>query len=42
VKDFHGIGLDIDNPEDLDALMQQPIRTRAQRLLKEWEAAAHV
>jgi 2-phospho-L-lactate guanylyltransferase len=39
VKDFPGIGLDIDRPDDLDALMQQPIRTRAQRLLKEWQAA---
>jgi 2-phospho-L-lactate guanylyltransferase len=36
VKEFPGIGLDIDRPDDLDALMQQPIRSRAQRLLQEW------
>lgn len=39
IADFPGIGLDIDTSGDLDALMRQPIRTRAQRLLKEWRRA---
>lgn len=36
VREFPGIGLDIDRPEDLEALMKLPVRSRAQRLLGEW------
>jgi len=32
-----GIGLDIDRPEDLEALLAVPIETRTQRLLREWK-----
>ncbi|HWR17561.1 MAG TPA: 2-phospho-L-lactate guanylyltransferase [Terriglobales bacterium] len=36
VRDFPGIGLDIDRPEDVSLLMTKPVRSRAQRLLLEW------
>jgi 2-phospho-L-lactate guanylyltransferase len=37
VRQFPGIGLDVDRPEDLDALMREPIRSRAQQLLLDWK-----
>jgi 2-phospho-L-lactate guanylyltransferase len=38
-----GIGLDVDRPDDLDALMREPVRSRAQQLLLDWKytGAAH-
>jgi 2-phospho-L-lactate guanylyltransferase len=43
VRQFHGIGLDVDRPGDLDAVMREPVQSRAQRLLLEWKytGAAH-
>ncbi len=43
VRQFPGIGLDVDRPEDLEALMREPVRSRAQRLLLDWKysGAAH-
>ncbi|HEX3942499.1 MAG TPA: 2-phospho-L-lactate guanylyltransferase [Rhizomicrobium sp.] len=47
LRDLPGIALDVDRPEDLAALLAQPVRSRAQRLLLEWkiserlEQAAH-
>jgi 2-phospho-L-lactate guanylyltransferase len=37
VRNFPGIGLDVDRPDDLDALMREPIRSRAQQLLLDWK-----
>lgn len=37
VREFPGIGLDIDRPEDLESLMGLPVRSRAQRLLSAWQ-----
>jgi 2-phospho-L-lactate/phosphoenolpyruvate guanylyltransferase len=36
VRAFAGIGLDVDRPEDVFALMREPVQSRAQRLLLEW------
>jgi 2-phospho-L-lactate guanylyltransferase len=36
VREFPGIGLDVDRPGDLEALMRQPVRSRTQRLLEGW------
>ena len=36
VREFRGIGLDVDRPEDVFALMKEPVQSRAQRLLLEW------
>jgi 2-phospho-L-lactate guanylyltransferase len=47
LRDLPGIALDVDRPEDVVALLAQPIRARAQRLLLAWgipdrlEQAAH-
>ena len=47
VRELPGIALDVDRPDDLATLLAQPIRSRAQRLLVEWqiptrlEPAAH-
>lgn len=37
VRQFPGIGLDVDRPDDLLALMREPVRSRAQRLLLDWK-----
>jgi 2-phospho-L-lactate guanylyltransferase len=42
VLDFAGIGLDIDRPEDLALLLAQPARTRAQRLLLDWDVPSRL
>lgn len=39
VLEFPGIGLDIDTPEDLAALMASPLRSRTQSLLARWNVA---
>ncbi len=36
IEDLPGIALDIDRPEDLEALMEGKSRTRTQRLIREW------
>lgn len=36
VLQFSGIGLDVDNPADLQMLLDQPGETRTQRLLRKW------
>ena len=36
VRKFPGIGLDIDRPEDVFALMKEPMNSHAQRLLLDW------
>jgi 2-phospho-L-lactate guanylyltransferase len=36
ILELPGIGLDIDNPHELEMLVQRPGRTRAQRLLRSW------
>jgi 2-phospho-L-lactate guanylyltransferase len=36
ILDMPGIGLDIDNPHELDLLVQRPGDTRAQQLLRSW------
>jgi len=41
VLELPGIGLDIDRPEDLDALLAEPTRTRTQRLLRAWRTPDH-
>jgi 2-phospho-L-lactate guanylyltransferase len=43
VRLFPGIGLDVDRPDDLQALMREPVRSRAQQLLLDWKytGAAH-
>jgi len=47
VRELPGIALDVDRPEDLALLLAQPVRSRAQRLLHDWqipsrlEEAAH-
>jgi 2-phospho-L-lactate guanylyltransferase len=43
VRQFPGIGLDVDRPDDLDALLREPVRSRAQQLLLDWKytGAAH-
>jgi 2-phospho-L-lactate guanylyltransferase len=44
VRRFPGIGLDVDRPDDLDALLREPVRSRTQRLLLDWKytGATHV
>lgn len=42
VREFPGIGLDVDNPHDVAALMQRPIRSRAQRLIEQWNIVGSV
>ena len=37
VRQFPGIGLDVDRPDDLLTLMREPVRSRAQRLLLDWK-----
>jgi 2-phospho-L-lactate/phosphoenolpyruvate guanylyltransferase len=37
VLKFPGIGLDVDNPEDLTRLLAQPGETRTQILLRQWK-----
>lgn len=37
-----GIAVDVDRPEDLAALLAQPMRSRAQRLLLEWQIPARL
>lgn len=37
VRKFPGIGLDVDRPDDLVALMREPVRSRAQQLLLDWK-----
>ena len=37
-----GIAIDVDRPEDLATLLAQPIRSRAQRLLLEWQIPARL
>ncbi len=37
VRQFPGIGLDVDRPDDLFALMREPVRSRAQQLLLDWK-----
>ena len=37
VREFPGIGLDVDRPDDLDALLREPVRSRAQQLLLDWK-----
>jgi 2-phospho-L-lactate guanylyltransferase (CobY/MobA/RfbA family) len=39
VLSLPGIGLDIDNPSDLAALVAAPGETRAQRLARQWGIA---
>lgn len=47
IRELPGIALDVDRPEDLALLLAQPVRSRAQRLLLDWqiptrlEEAAH-
>ena len=43
VRHFPGIGLDVDRPDDLLALIREPIRSHAQQLLLDWKytGAAH-
>lgn len=43
VRHFPGIGMDVDRPDDLLALMREPVRSRAQQLLLDWKysGAAH-
>ena len=40
VLQFAGIGLDVDNPADLQELMSRPGETRTQRLLRRWRLDA--
>lgn len=37
-----GIAIDVDRPEDLASLLEQPIRSRSQRLLLEWQIPARL
>jgi 2-phospho-L-lactate/phosphoenolpyruvate guanylyltransferase len=42
VGQFPGIGLDVDRPDDLEVLMREPVRSRAQKLLLDWKySGAH-
>jgi 2-phospho-L-lactate guanylyltransferase len=40
ILEMPGIGLDIDNPHELDLLVQRPGNTNAQRLLRSWNLGA--
>ncbi len=40
ILEMSGIGLDIDNPHELDLLLQRPGNTNAQRLLRSWNFGA--
>lgn len=40
ILDLPGIGLDVDNPHELDLLLQRAGDTSAQRLLRSWSCAA--
>ena len=40
ILEMPGIGLDIDNPHELDLLLQRPGNTNAQRLLRSWKFGA--
>jgi 2-phospho-L-lactate guanylyltransferase len=42
VHQFPGIAVDVDRPDDLEAVMSEPIRSRAQRLLAEWKIVSSV
>lgn len=42
VLKFPGIGLDVDNPSDLQHLLSQPGRTRTQTLLRQWKLEGRV
>jgi 2-phospho-L-lactate guanylyltransferase len=42
VRDLPGIALDVDRPSDLVALLAEPIRSRAQRLLLQWQFPARL
>lgn len=37
VLQLPGIGVDVDNPEDLPAILSHPGKTRTQRLLRQWK-----
>ncbi|MFI5116952.1 MAG: 2-phospho-L-lactate guanylyltransferase [Terriglobales bacterium] len=41
VLEMPGIGLDVDNPHELELLLQRDGRTNAQRLLRSWNFGAH-
>ncbi len=41
ILEMPGIGLDIDNPHELDLLLQRDGNTNAQRLLRSWGFGAH-
>ena len=43
VRQYPGIGLDVDRPDDLVGLLREPVTSRAQRLLLDWKytGAAH-
>ncbi len=40
ILEMPGIGLDIDNPHELDLLLQRDGDTNAQRLLRSWALGA--
>lgn len=42
LTDLPGIAIDVDRPDDLAALLAQPIRSRAQRLLLDWQVSARL
>jgi 2-phospho-L-lactate/phosphoenolpyruvate guanylyltransferase len=42
VLEFPGIGLDVDNPSDLEHLLSQPGKTRSQSLLHQWRFKGRV
>jgi 2-phospho-L-lactate/phosphoenolpyruvate guanylyltransferase len=42
VLEFPGIGLDVDNPSDLEPLLSQPVQTRSQTLLRQWKLEGRV
>lgn len=37
IRELPGIALDVDRPDDLALLLAQPVRSRAQRLLLDWQ-----
>lgn len=42
LENLTGIAIDVDRPEDLVTLLAQPIRSRAQRLLLDWQIPARL
>ena len=42
IRELPGIAVDIDRPDDLAILLSHPVRSRAQRLLLEWQISARL